>query len=94
MRIKHWAGYGTIEAKKTYYVKADDHVRYISIYVQGMHECGLVRDDGYDIERWLLKKHFAKDCKRLVHYRINGWGYGRFGDQMMEFCTYEIKYEV
>lgn len=94
MRIKHWAGYGTIEAKKLGYLEYNEHGRYITIYTRGMHERGLVRDDGYDLEQWLLKKHFAKDCKRLTDYKVICRGYGWFGDQTKEFCTYEIWYEV
>lgn len=73
MRIKHWQGYGCLEAKKlgdvTYktgeYVRTSEGVfhapRVVQIRVIGEHEWGLDRhDDRYDCYNWLLKR-FVKD---------------------------------
>ena len=50
MIIKHYAGYGRVNAKR---VKDDAtlHVR-----VSGNHEQGLYRNDLYDLYNWLVKK--------------------------------------
>lgn len=51
MRIKHFAGYGTVEAKKINDGKAKLHVR-----VVGNHEWGLQRADMSDLYHWLVKR--------------------------------------
>lgn len=56
MKIKHYAGYGSVNAK----VMEKSTNRYV-IDVQGMHECGLVPYCESDSVEWLLKKHFAKN---------------------------------
>ena len=58
MRIKHFAGYGTVQAKKT--KKKEDNARNVllEISVTGNHECGLTRpfNDPYCIYQWLVRK--------------------------------------
>ena len=44
MRIRHWAGYGTVVAKRIPNVSCTLHV-----HVEGDHERGLRRDDEYDL---------------------------------------------
>lgn len=61
MRIKHFAGYGCVYARKVYKRTKDD-IAQVHIRVEGNHECGIYREDWYDIHRWLCSK-FAKDCK-------------------------------
>jgi len=56
MKIKHYAGYGSVNAK----VVEKSANRYV-IDVTGMHECGLVPYCESDSVEWLLKKHFAKN---------------------------------
>ena len=53
MRIKHWAGYGCVNAKRINDGQAKLHVR-----VEGNHECGLKRDlwDDYTLYNWLVKR--------------------------------------
>ena len=53
MRIKHWAGYGCVNARKINDGKAKLHVR-----VEGDHERGLKRDvsDIYLLYNWLVKR--------------------------------------
>ena len=51
MKIKHWQGYGTVEAKKMPANGATLHIR-----VSGNHEWGLRRDDEYDLFNWLIRK--------------------------------------
>lgn len=61
MRLKHWQGYGTVDAKRTEFRMNPDGTNTVAIKITGQHEYGLVRDDVYDVHRWLLKR-FAKDC--------------------------------
>lgn len=60
MRIKHWQGYGSVNARKLSSSPVADGIRLV-IEVTGNHECGLVRNDAYDVHRWLVSR-FAKDC--------------------------------
>jgi hypothetical protein len=60
MRVKHFMGYGSVEVKKvskTTFV--DDFGKKTSVLVlsvKGNHECGLVRDDIYDVKSWIFDK--------------------------------------
>ena len=53
MRIKHWAGYGCVNARRINDGAAKLHVR-----VEGLHECGLERGtwDTYGLYNWLVKR--------------------------------------
>lgn len=61
MRIRHWQGYGCVDAKRVSKHGNPDGTVSVEISVTGEHEYGLVRDDPYDVHRWLLSR-FAKDC--------------------------------
>ena len=52
MRIKHWAGYGCVNARKV----KDSSPSTLHIRVEGNHEQGLVRNDEYDLYNWLVKR--------------------------------------
>lgn len=72
MKLKHWQGYGTIEARRLSNKKNPGGTKTLEVLVTGMHEYGLVRDDAYDVYRWLVKR-FAKDCpdyRSIVNLRI------------------------
>lgn len=56
MKLKHWAGYGCVNARK---VKEADP-RCLHIHVEGDHERGIVLYDDYDLFRWLVMR-FDKD---------------------------------
>ena len=60
MKIKHWQGYGCVNAKKISKAKSGQNVRLV-VEVSGNHECGLIRNDVYGVHKWLLSR-FAKDC--------------------------------
>ena len=51
MKIKHFAGYGTVTARKV-----NDGTCKLHIRVEGNHERGIVREDIYDLYNWLVKK--------------------------------------
>lgn len=60
MKIKHFAGYGTVEMKK---ILEKKRMRYgkpywvVDILVSGNHECGINRsNDTYTCIHWLLNK--------------------------------------
>ena len=61
MRIKHFMGYGSVNAKVVEKGLKTDVAngllrKYLKINVWGNHEYGLVREDNYDINNWLVKK--------------------------------------
>lgn len=64
MKIKHWQGYGSVNAKvvkKT--ASTSKGVKTITIEVSGNHEYGLDRHrDKYDVFNWLFKR-FVKDIE-------------------------------
>ena len=51
MRIKHFAGYGCVNARK---VKKTDNT--LVVHVWGNHERGIELNDNYDIFNWLVKR--------------------------------------
>ena len=63
MRVKHWAGYGCVEAKHTY--KSED---VNTIEVIGNHERGLLPHhfDTRDWDRWLGKRFHLKPAYRVL----------------------------
>lgn len=76
MRIKHFAGYGIIEAKKVS-VKTENGVRTLVIKVKGNHEWGINREmDSGCIYTWLVKKfdktlpddfNYYRACLHIIH---------------------------
>lgn len=85
MKMKHWSGYGTVEAKK---VAAGPD--FLKVVVRGSHERGIERTDKIDVFNWLVKRF---DRKRMdwmeiahvdtdVHYEGSG----------LEVCTFNIQF--
>jgi len=56
MKIKHFAGYGSVQAKKVSKTNIDDDKVKLVVEVKGNHEWGLVRKDIYDVRRWLFNR--------------------------------------
>lgn len=60
MRIKHFQGYGTVNATKvrkdTFFDVYGEEKTKLIIKVQGLHEWGLKVNCSYDAVRWLLPK--------------------------------------
>lgn len=54
MRIKHWAGYGTIDCKKSLKKLNDQTI--LTVILTGNHERGLERRDHYDLFNWYVKR--------------------------------------
>ena len=61
MKIKHFQGYGSVQAKKVSKTTIGNKTKLV-VEVKGNHEWGLVRDDIYDVKRWLFDK-FEKNFK-------------------------------
>lgn len=61
MKIKHWQGYGSVQAKKVSKTTKGDKVTLV-IEVKGNHEWGLVVFDNYDAKGWLFDR-FEKNFK-------------------------------
>lgn len=95
MKLKHWQGYGSVNAKKMsestrkdpfYGDKKTMHIR-----VTSNHEYGIEREDKYDVFNWLLKR-FDKTVEsyrqitsvRLVSGIENG----------IDVCDYFIEYKL
>lgn len=51
MKIKHWQGYGSVNATRV----KDKNVK-LHIRVVGNHEYGIHRDDEYDLYYWLVRR--------------------------------------
>ena len=56
MKIKHFAGYGSVQAKKVSKTNIDENKVKLVVEVKGNHEWGLVRDDIYDVRQWLFNR--------------------------------------
>jgi len=56
MKIKHFAGYGSVQARKVSKTKTADGKTKLVVEVKGNHEWGLVRNDIYDVYHWLFKR--------------------------------------
>ena len=88
MKIKHWQGYGTVDAKKLPANGAS-----LRIKVSGNHEWGLRRDDEYDLYCWLVKR-FDKSIpdyaefhrRRPLIFIEEGWNANE------DFVIYEFHY--
>lgn len=62
MKVKHWAGYGCVNAKKL-----NDYGTHTSVLVMGNHEQGLEPRyfDNRDWERWLGNRFHIHDFTRV-----------------------------
>lgn len=98
MKIKHWQGYGALDAfklsKEEIKNEYGEKKTQLRIRVQGNHEWGLERDDAYDIWNWLVKK-FDKSVGSFYDYRVevtyNDY-YVELGGLDVETCDYTITY--
>lgn len=91
MRIKHFAGYGSVNAKKLHEHTLDG-THFVLVCVSGNHEWGLTRSfyDPWTIERWLGR--FAKG-EKLVDYEVVDHEYIRIDGCDTEQCAYLLAFE-
>ena len=89
MKIKHWQGYGCVNAKKI--ESCNGHLK---IRVWGNHEWGLERDDKYDVFNWLVKK-FSRKYKdyRDISDIILSDRYEKIDGILTEVCDYDIWFD-
>ena len=68
MKIKHWQGYGCVNAKK---IKKSTKrgMTTLVVEVTGNHEWGLRRDDMYDLKRWLVDR-FDRSAKDIPYWNM------------------------
>lgn len=96
MKIKHWQGYGTVNAKKLCKVVENSRTTLV-VEVSGDHEWGLERDDIYDLKQWLIDK-FDKSAKDVnpynMRYSIIDDYQNIAGEGYIEYCIYTFDYEV
>lgn len=64
MKLKHWQGYGSVNA-----VKVEDKPTEVTILVTGLHEYGLVLEDVYDAKKWLLDRLCPK-YKDIPYWKV------------------------
>ena len=95
MKIKHFAGYGSVNAVKLKNVETGRNAKQLVIKVTGNHEYGLLRNDAYDVFNWLVKR-FCKDCISYTQIKrmLTESRYERINNLDVETCTYYISYEV
>lgn len=66
MKVKHFMGYGSVEVKKISKKPIingyGENKTKLVLRVKGNHEYGLVRNDIYDVRRWIFNK-FEKNFK-------------------------------
>lgn len=74
MKIKHFMGYGSVNAtklsKKTVTNFCGEKYTQLSVRVTGNHEWGLRRDNTYDLYNWLIKR-FDKTVGDYYTLNIN-----------------------
>lgn len=90
MKIKHWQGYGSVNAKRIKRTERDGLVD-VHIQVRGNHEWGIERDDRYDFVNWLGKK-FTRDLtdyRQIQNLRTeSSWD----SEKSEDVCDYYVTY--
>lgn len=100
MKIKHFAGYGSVNAVKVSKkivtdILGEKKVQLV-VRVSGNHEWGLERNDAYDLYNWLIKR-FDKsvadynDLWGCLHYTMNDY-YIKENGLDVECCDYTFTY--
>lgn len=64
MKIKHFQGYGCVTVTRVKDSSCTLHVK-----VSGNHECGLYRNDEYDLFNWLVKRFDKSIADSLEWHR-------------------------
>ena len=91
MKIKHWQGYGTVNATKI----KDSNTLHVKVV--GNHEWGLYRNDDYDLFNWIVKRFDRKETDYMTWWRKNPTitirtGYEYVNGEYTETCDYEFNY--
>lgn len=90
MKIKHWQGYGCVNA-----VKIKDKTCTLHVRVTGNHECGIRRDDEYDLYNWLVKRFDKSIPDSQMWYRLRPViKIVESVENGIDVCDYFFTYEV
>lgn len=95
MKLKHYSGYGTINAYKLK-KETKNGITNLVVEVVGNHEQGLERDDIYTLKRWLIDR-FDKTAKDVNPYKIDYnyiSDYQTIDGRSVEACLYMFWYNV
>lgn len=93
MKIKHFQGYGCVEATKVKQEKYVDaygrEMTKVVVLVKGNHECGLTTNGFYTLYKWLVKR-FYKRCNSYLD--IFNMSYNNYYEKIdgidVEHCQY------
>ena len=70
MKVKHFAGYGSVDVKKvskrTFTNEWGEKKNKMVLSVKGNHEWGIVRDDIFDVKHWIFDK-FEKNFRGEIY---------------------------
>ncbi len=90
MKIKHFQGYGCVNA-----TKVKDDTCTLHVKVVGNHEWGIHRDDLYDLYNWLVKRFDKTIPDSIAWHRlaptveiIDGYDV----NNRVEVCDYKFTY--
>jgi len=93
MKIRHYQGYGCVNARKISNVG-----NVLVVEVRGEHECGLVRDDNYDVFNWLVKRFdkTRKEWTEIESISINEDSVRKEGTYSgyEDIVTYTIRFRI
>lgn len=97
MKLKHWQGYGSINARKISET-VNGNIATLKIELKGNHEYGLSRDDKYDVFNWLLNggKRFVKACssyRDIISVDITE-DYVKENNEIIDTALYTITYKI
>ena len=95
MKIKHFHGYGTVDAVRIGNKKVNENERRLLIRVVGNHERGIIRNDKYDVYNWLVKR-FCRNCLdyRQVRDVFTYPEVTLVGNVPTDACLYSIHYYI
>lgn len=95
MKIKHFQGYGSVNAQKVERVKCKDiygrPLAKLVVKVWGNHEYGLEVNDTYDVFKWLVSRFdkTIKDYTKVLDFKTE-CSYQRNNNCDEEVCIYTI----
>ena len=97
MKVKHFMGYGSVEVKKISKKPIingyGENKTELVLRVKGNHEYGLVRNDIYDVRRWIFDR-FEKNFKKSdyeIHMEVKS-DYIKENGHYVEVATYTFVY--
>ena len=95
MKVKHFAGYGSVNVLKIDRVDRNGIVS-LHLRVFGNHECGIERRDPYDVVRWIgtrCDKNLT-DSRQVININTEDY-YVRNNNHLdEEVCDYYITYRM